>query len=140
MADYTVLYDKDNLSLQESVYASEKTATARVDVPYYVRSNLICTEARKNVLRALNNILTPGRVASNVRLEILITGTNDDLIDFGRYSVVLNQVRKALENAGLPIVSFSYRFKRGDKDQWTFSMKFFEVEKAVNDKQWKRYQ
>lgn len=47
MADYTVLYDKDNLSLQESVYASEKTATARVDAPYYVRSNLICKKQER---------------------------------------------------------------------------------------------
>ena len=138
MADYTVLYDKDNLSLQESVYASEKTATARVDAPYYAKPHQICTEARRNVLRALNNVLTPGRVASNVRLEILITGTNDDLIDFGRYSVVLNQVRKALENAGLPIVSFSYRFKRAKDDEWIFDISFYEVEKAVNARKWNK--
>lgn len=63
MANYTVLYDKDNLSLQKSVYASEKTATAHVDAPYYVKASQVCTEARRNVLRALNSVLTPGRVA-----------------------------------------------------------------------------
>lgn len=125
--------------IEQKFYANKKTVTARFSAPYYAKASVVCEKAQRAVLRAINTIVDDGKQPTNVKVSITLTGNNDDLIDFGRYGPVLSQVRLALEKAGLSITSFSYRFKRAKDDEWIFDISFYEVEKAVNDKQWKLY-
>lgn len=124
--------------IEEKFYANKKTVTARFSAPYYAKASVVCEKALRVVLRAINTIVAEGKQPTNVKVSITLTGNNDDLIDFGRYGPVLSQVRLALEKAGLPITSFSYRYKREKNDEWIFDISFYEVEKAVNEQCWRR--
>ena len=124
--------------IEQKFYANKKTVTARFSAPYYAKASVVCEKALSVVLRAINTIVAEGKQPTNVKVSITLTGNNDDLIDFGRYGPVLSQVRLTLEKAGLPITSFSYRFKRAKDDEWIFDISLYEVEKAVNEQSWRR--
>lgn len=124
--------------IEEKLYANKKNVTARFNAPYYAKVSLVCEKAQRAVLRAINTIVDDGKQPANVKVSITLTGNNDDLIDFGRYGPVLRQVRLTLEKAGLPITSFSYRYKREKNDEWIFDISFYEVEKPANEQCWKK--
>ena len=119
--------------IEKAIYNKRKHISFRFESSVNSKAPTVIKKANRALINELEKVRDKNLVIISMKINLVMTGMYT-LIDFGKYTGKLHEIRAGIEASGhYPIEGFTYKYEKaaeGKKDEWIFDVYFFEADPA----------